>query len=367
MVSIPFASATKTGVSPINFTMLFSDWRLGGKSMYAPGEKVAYNITIENPNSCGDHNVKFNATFPDAVTCFAVAPQSGCTLSGNRLSCGIASIHPKQKISFAVYCQVNSNATCDSNARASATITSAKTPSANGGYLDFQVKCAAPTATPTAHCSPTPVPPTPTPVCTETPVPPTPTVCSDPHDSDALVCETYSIERKVYERWSRKRVRPVTIREEVEVLPAGKELACLEQALKKNAVQCLSYHRFGACTDHLLWKHLAREGSRGRCFGVSNMTNWLLNQACEQDSSSTQCTQFLALNSYQSNNYPMGSETTGVDLCDDHNPRSQVFIIDAQCRLILNPTEEQKAESCPAAIIRGQAYHQDAYKPYRRQ
>jgi hypothetical protein len=97
------------------------------------------------------------------------------------------------------------------------------------------------------------------------------------------------------------------------------------------------------------------------------MTNWLLNQACEQDSSSTQCTQFLALNSYQSNNYPMGSETTGVDLCDDHNPRSQVFIIDAQCRLILNPTEEQKAESCPAAIIRGQAYHQDAYKPYRRQ
>ena len=407
LVNAPIASATKTATSPVNFTILFSNWQLGVTSTYCPGQNVNYDITISNPNSTGHHSVVFNSTFPEAVSCFAVTPQSRCTLSGNRLACNIGDLSPSQRVAFTVNCQVKTTAPLHTSARAWASISSTQSPSPSQGFLDFMVECPAttPTATPTRACTHTPAPPTPTPVpvctytpvpptwtptptstptpactdttspaCTNTPVPPTPSACTpsvchhehDPVDDDNNSCETFAIERKVSERWNRNRIRPVAIREEVEVLPAGKDLTCLEAALQSNTGGCLSYDKFRSCSDPLLRRQLAREGAVARCFGLSNMTLWLLNQACDQDAASKECSQFLALNTYQSNNYPMGAEATGVELCEDHNPRSQVFIIDSQCRLILNPTEQQKNESCTAAFIHGQSYSQGSHKRSRR-
>lgn len=442
------AHATKTTDVPLNFTILFSDFRLGVAPEYSPGQPISYNLSVENATNANYWGVDFVVNFPDAVSCTYTNAPSNCSLTNNRFACHWNDVYANNKFAFVVNCTVKPAAVCGANARTQGSVTSMKAQTNNQGFIDFKVKCAAtptPTATststwtPTATATPSPtnVPPTPIPTFTFTPLPtytptsyptytptdvpthtptyvptrqptatPTPTRTSTPHatntptpictntptpvptengaecadgidndgdgdtdypedsgcdsahdddEEDQASCETYSIEREVSERWTRGNNRPVALREKVQVLPDGQNLECLTRIVNSQNVECLRYDNFNSCTDSSLRKQLRRDGN---CFGISFLTSYLLGQACDQDRSCGECEQYLALNSYRSNNYPLGSESTGVDLCQDHNPATQLFVIDRDCRLILNPTDEQEYNSCPAALIYGYTYSQ---------
>ena len=90
---------------------------------------------------------------------------------------------------------------------------------------------------------------------------------------------------------------------------------------------------------------------------MSELTYNLLKQACDIDPKSKECEQFLALSAYRSNDLPLSSVSTGVKLCRDHNPRTQYFIVDSACKLILEPTPQQEYHACPAAVITGTVWN----------
>jgi hypothetical protein len=138
------------------------------------------------------------------------------------------------------------------------------------------------------------------------------------------------------------------------VLPDGEHLACLNEILKGNQAPCLGYPNFPSCPDPFVRWQLQRHSAGGRCFGMSELTYYLLSQACTIDPTLRECEQFLALSSYRSNSLPASRAESGVELvCSEHNRRSQYFVIDAECKLIPDPTPEQEYHSCPAAVING--------------
>jgi Domain of unknown function DUF11 len=350
------------------------------------GDVVNYLIHVPNKSSSSYWGVVVTVNFPDTLNCVAVtqANLGTYTLVGNRFSATINDLHDWKVADWRIQCVTKPDAPCGGTISTTALLNVGKPVQTNSSTVNVSVACMNPTATPTPvstytpyvfpSSTPTTIPtytpttePTSTPVvptATSTPVPvvtatstPTPLVTATPTSTPVVTatptptpsgeCQTYSILRQVKSNYQRTLV---TIKESVKVLPDGKSLTCFNNILNERSAACLTYGHV-SLPDQAVQTQLRSESAAGACFGMSQLTYSLLNQACTLDDESDECEQFLALNLLRSNELPQPHTAAGICLGREHNPRFQEIIIDKDCRIIFHPTWEQEDKACPAAVI----------------
>ena len=384
----PTAHATKTAPPlPIQLTASVATTTQGGV--------IEYLMHLANKSSSSYWGVTVGVTFPDTVTCTGIisANRKGCSLTGNRLTCYWNDYYDWWTTDVKVSCTVKPTAPCDGVLNAVADLTVNKPAQTNSSTAAVRVVCANPTPTPTIPATATPLAtstPIPVPTITATPIPTytstpiatftatsvptstptqvatptatgtsvpvvtaTPTATFTPTGTPSTnVCESYSILRRVQGNYDRNLV---TIREQVRVLPDGDKLSCLQNILRETSAPCLTYGQV-ELSDTRLQSELRSESAAGTCFGMAQLTYSLLNQACTLDDRSDECEQFLALNLLRSNALPAPHTPAGICLGREHNPRYQEILVDKDCRIIFDPTWEERKKSCPAANISVSVY-----------
>ena len=328
------------GASTIQITQTIS-------STVQSGGQATYEFKLKNVGTQTISSVRMLSVFIDPTTGARLSPVFAWTTSGGTITncqvipselavfCPVTNFAPGTERVYTLTYQVPTTSTlCN-------TLVVNETEAVADNGSDAKAK-----ASTTVLCGSTVPTATPTVVATSTPVVVGPTPTATPSGQ----CQTYSVLRRVQGQIS-ARNPVVSLRESVTILPQGQQLACLSTLLAQKTAPCLTYGELRNCPDAAVQSDLQSLSAGGTCFGLSQLTYSILGQSCTIDEDSDECEQFLALNTFRSNDLPVGKGTAGVCIGRAHNPRIQLFVFDANCRLILNPTPEQEDNSCAAATV----------------
>jgi hypothetical protein len=316
------------------------------------GGLATYSFTVKNVSTQTFQSVKMLPVFIDPTTSARLSPVFAWTTSGGAIT--NCQYIPSE---LAVFCPVTNFApgtervyTLTFQAPTTTALCNSLVVNETTAQVDDNGDFAVAKASTTVLCGTTVATATPTAVSTSTPVVVGPTPTPNATATPAGQCQTYSVLRRVQGQIG-ARNPVITIRESVSVLPAGQNLACLSTVLAQTSAPCLTYAELNSCPDTSVQNELRRLSTPGVCFGMSQLTYSMLSQACTIDEDSDECEQFLALSTFRSNELALGKGKAGVCIGRAHNPRIQLFVFDASCRLILNPTTAQEDNSCAAATV----------------